>query len=84
MAPLSPSAAAVVPAAEAIASALRSLAMLMSRAYSLRRALERRVEAVPADIDAEIARLKLRALGVQLDELTSEQREYLASWEIGT
>lgn len=48
------------------------------------RELEKRVEPVPADIDAEIARLKLQALGVQLDELTPEQREYLDSWEIGT
>jgi adenosylhomocysteinase len=46
--------------------------------------LEKRVEPVPTDIDAEIARLKLQALGVQLDELTPEQREYLDSWEIGT
>ncbi len=48
------------------------------------RELEKRVEPVPTDIDAEIARLKLQALGVQLDELTPEQREYLDSWEIGT
>jgi len=46
--------------------------------------LEKRVTAVPTDIDAEIARLKLQALGVELDKLTSEQREYLASWELGT
>jgi adenosylhomocysteinase len=39
---------------------------------------------VPADIDAEIARLKLAALGVRIDELTDEQRKYLSSWEEGT
>ena len=39
---------------------------------------------VPPEIDAEIARLKLAALGVQIDELTDEQRKYLSSWEEGT
>jgi adenosylhomocysteinase len=39
---------------------------------------------VPADIDAEIARLKLESLGVHIDELTEEQRKYLSSWEEGT
>jgi adenosylhomocysteinase len=39
---------------------------------------------VPHEIDAEIARLKLASLGVQIDELTDEQRKYLASWEEGT
>ncbi|MDR1712843.1 MAG: adenosylhomocysteinase [Coriobacteriales bacterium] len=39
---------------------------------------------VPEGIDAEIARLKLAALGVQIDTLTPEQREYLSSWQFGT
>jgi adenosylhomocysteinase len=39
---------------------------------------------VPEDIDKEVARLKLASLGVRIDELTDEQRRYLASWEIGT
>jgi adenosylhomocysteinase len=39
---------------------------------------------VPADLDAEVARLKLRAMGVEIDELTREQEEYLRSWEQGT
>jgi adenosylhomocysteinase len=39
---------------------------------------------VPSDIDREIARLKLTTMGVSIDELTPEQREYLASWEVGT
>ena len=42
------------------------------------------VSSVPRDIDAEIARLKLVALGVDIDELTGEQKKYLASWEMGT
>jgi adenosylhomocysteinase len=39
---------------------------------------------VPADIDAEVARLKLRAMGIAIDELTAEQELYLKSWEMGT
>jgi adenosylhomocysteinase len=39
---------------------------------------------VPAEIDAEVARLKLRAMGVEIDELTPEQEAYLSSWELGT
>ena len=42
--------------------------------------LEPRVLDVPNEIDTEIARLKLAALGVELDELTDEQRNYLHSW----
>ncbi len=39
---------------------------------------------VPQDIDKEVARLKLASLGVRIDELTEEQRRYLASWDMGT
>jgi adenosylhomocysteinase len=46
--------------------------------------LEPGVHAVPADIDAEVARLKLRAMGVEIDDLTTEQEEYLRSWQQGT
>src|SRR5687767_13812365 len=42
------------------------------------------VSSVPREIDAEIARLKLVSLGAEIDELTGEQRKYLASWEMGT
>lgn len=38
----------------------------------------------PADIDAEIAKLKLASMGVQLDVLTPEQEKYLSSWTEGT
>ncbi len=48
------------------------------------RTLEKKVYGVPREIDLEIARLKLAALGVHIDELTSEQRTYLASWTHGT
>jgi adenosylhomocysteinase len=46
--------------------------------------LERKVYVVPAEIDKEIARLKLETMGVGLDELTEEQARYLASWDEGT
>jgi adenosylhomocysteinase len=39
---------------------------------------------VPEDIDKEVARLKLDSLGVRIDQLTEEQRRYLASWDMGT
>jgi len=39
---------------------------------------------VPAEIDGEVATLKLRAMRVEIDELTPEQQEYLRSWEQGT
>jgi adenosylhomocysteinase len=46
--------------------------------------LENQVYAVPEKIDKEIARLKLESMGVKIDKLTSEQKNYLSSWEIGT
>ncbi len=46
--------------------------------------LEKRVHSVPAEIDAEIARIKLEAMGVQIDKLTDQQLKYLNSWEEGT
>ncbi len=46
--------------------------------------LERQVYPVPVEIDKEIARLKLKAMGVKLDVLTKEQEKYLNSWELGT
>jgi adenosylhomocysteinase len=46
--------------------------------------LERSVYDVPAEIDAEVARLKLRSMGVEIDTLTEEQQRYLSSWEEGT
>ncbi len=54
--------------------------------YLLRngRTLSKDVHSVPKDLDREIAALKLKAMGVGLDELTPEQRHYLASWDLGT
>ncbi|HMZ06042.1 MAG TPA: adenosylhomocysteinase [Anaerolineales bacterium] len=46
--------------------------------------LEKKVYSVPTEIDNEIARLKLDAMGVKIDVLTDEQLHYLNSWEEGT
>jgi adenosylhomocysteinase len=46
--------------------------------------LETKVHPVPVEIDNEVARLKLKAMGVTIDTLTAEQQKYLASWEEGT
>jgi adenosylhomocysteinase len=46
--------------------------------------LTKDVHRVPEAVDREIARLKLEAMGAQVDELTAEQRKYLASWDMGT
>ena len=46
--------------------------------------LERRVYDVPDDIDKEVARLKLNAMGIAIDTLSEEQERYLSSWEEGT
>ena len=46
--------------------------------------LENRVYPIPAAIDDEIARLKLRSMGIKIDRLTPEQKKYLSAWEMGT
>lgn len=46
--------------------------------------MEKRVYSIPDEIDREIARLKLNAMGVTIDTLTPEQAKYLNSWEEGT
>ncbi|MFH1791467.1 MAG: adenosylhomocysteinase [Candidatus Omnitrophota bacterium] len=46
--------------------------------------LKRRVYTIPKPVDMEIARLKLKALGVKIDKLTEEQKRYLDSWQLGT
>ena len=54
--------------------------------YAVRHAeeLENRVYVVPPELDAEVARLKLAAMGIDIDALTDDQRRYLASWSEGT
>ena len=46
--------------------------------------LEAQVYTIPEDVDAEIARLKLSAMGVKIDRLTDEQESYLNQWQEGT
>jgi adenosylhomocysteinase len=46
--------------------------------------LGRDVHRLPQNVDNEIARLKLAAMGIKIDVLTPEQEKYLASWEMGT
>ena len=46
--------------------------------------LGKKVYDVPREIDREIARLKLKSMGVKIDRLTPEQKKYLSSWELGT
>ncbi|MEX2210721.1 MAG: adenosylhomocysteinase [Gaiellaceae bacterium] len=58
----------------------------LSLEYAVQNApeLERRVYPVPEAIDREIARLKLAAMGLEIDVLSEEQERYLASWQEGT
>ena len=51
---------------------------------SHREQLQNKVYTVPVEIDQEIARLKLNAMGIRIDTLTVEQQEYLNSWQEGT
>lgn len=42
------------------------------------------VQKLPADIDREIAMLKLKTIGIDIDKLTDEQIKYISSWQEGT
>ncbi len=58
----------------------------LSAEYMLQngKTLEKKVYPVPEALDRQIARLKLDSMGVQIDKLTPEQEQYLASWDEGT
>jgi adenosylhomocysteinase len=43
-----------------------------------------KVYSVPLEIDEKVAEMKLKSMGIEIDELTSEQKKYLAAWEMGT
>jgi adenosylhomocysteinase len=43
-----------------------------------------KVFTVPKEIDEKVAELKLKTIGVKIDELTTEQKKYLSTWEMGT
>ena len=46
--------------------------------------LENKLHVLPQEYDYEIAQLKLKSMGVEIDTLTAEQEEYLNSWKSGT
>jgi adenosylhomocysteinase len=46
--------------------------------------LQTKVYCVPKEIDEKVADLKLKSMGVKIDELTAEQKKYLSTWEMGT
>jgi adenosylhomocysteinase len=46
--------------------------------------LQTKVYTVPREIDEKVAELKLKSMGVVIDELTTEQKKYLSTWEMGT
>ena len=46
--------------------------------------MEHKVYTLPAEIDHEIARIKLESMGIEIDVLTEEQIKYLSSWQSGT
>jgi adenosylhomocysteinase len=46
--------------------------------------LEPGLHSIPMEVDKEIARLKLQAMGVNIDSLTTDQIEYINSWTSGT
>ncbi len=48
------------------------------------RKMKNQVYSLPEEIDNRIADLKLRSMGIEIDELTPEQKNYLSSWELGT
>jgi adenosylhomocysteinase len=46
--------------------------------------LDKKVYTLPPEVDQKIAKLKLDAIGIDIDVLTEEQRKYLSGWEHGT
>lgn len=52
--------------------------------FALKEKKDPGVYAVPKDIEDYISKLKLKTMGIQIDELTEEQKKYLSSWEMGT
>jgi adenosylhomocysteinase len=59
-------------------------ALCLAYLAEMRGKLEPQVYSVPEEIDAEVGRLKLSSMGIAIDSLTEEQKEYLESWESGT
>ncbi len=56
----------------------------LSTEYALRNKLDVGVHQVPEEIEDWVSEAKLESMGIKIDELTEEQKEYLSSWEMGT
>ncbi|MCJ7564200.1 MAG: adenosylhomocysteinase [Candidatus Aminicenantes bacterium] len=59
-------------------------ALSVAHLVRVSKTLENAVYPVPKEIDEEIARMKLKTMGIKIDALTAEQKKYLADWEEGT
>ncbi|WP_419586075.1 adenosylhomocysteinase, partial [Thiolapillus sp.] len=59
-------------------------AMAVEYLVARRGSLANAVHAVPQQIDERVAQMKLHAMGIGIDRLTSEQQRYLQSWQEGT
>jgi adenosylhomocysteinase len=59
-------------------------ALSVAHLVRVSKTLENTVYPVPKEIDEEIARMKLKTMGIKIDVLTAEQKKYLADWEEGT
>lgn len=59
-------------------------ALSVAHLVTVSKTLENAVYPVPKEIDEEIARMKLKTMGIKIDALTAEQKKYLADWEEGT
>ena len=46
--------------------------------------LEHKVHSIPEEIDQNIAALKLKGMGIEIDTLTADQVKYINSWTVGT
>jgi adenosylhomocysteinase len=74
-------------AAEANPAAVMDMSFanqLLAVEYLLQQDLRPDVYSVPADLDQEIAKMKLAAMGMKIDTLTAAQSEYAGSWKAGT
>ena len=74
-------------AAEGHPSAVMSLSFCgqaMAVEYLVKNKLAPKVHTLPVEIDDEIAKIALEAMGIRKDSLTAEQKKYLESWQHGT
>ena len=56
----------------------------MSAKYIVENDLSLSVEKAPDSIDDDVARLKLKAMGIEIDDLSERQKDYLSDWREGT